>query len=68
MFYRVTQYQFPEGREGDIAAWADTKTELVRGIEGLIAVDVFNASPGVGRSVLDHAIGEIGDDVVVAGR
>ena len=48
MFYRVTQYQFPEGREGDIAAWADTKTEVVRGIEGLIGVDVFNAAPGQG--------------------
>ena len=46
MFYRVTQYEFPPGREGDIAAWVDTKTERIRNIEGLIAVDVFNAMPG----------------------
>ena len=48
MFYRVTSYEFPPGREGDIAAWVDTKTEKIRGIEGLIAVDVFNAAPGRG--------------------
>ncbi len=48
MFYRVTRYEFPEGRQGDIAAWADTKTEQVRAIDGLVSVDVFNASSGEG--------------------
>ena len=48
MFYRVTTYEFPPGREGDIAAWVDTKTEEIRGIEGLIAVDAFNSAPGHG--------------------
>ena len=48
MFYRVTEYHFPPEREGDIAAWADTKTETVRGIDGLIAVDAFTAAPGQG--------------------
>ena len=48
MFYRVTRYEFPPGHEGDIAAWVDTKTEQVRAIPGLIAVDVFNTAPGVG--------------------
>lgn len=48
MFLRVTRYEFPDGRQGDIAAWTDTKTEQVRAIDGLLAVDVFNASPGEG--------------------
>jgi len=46
MYYRVTRYEFEDGLQGDIAAWVETKTEQIRGIEGLIAVDVFNASPG----------------------
>ena len=54
MFYRVTRYEFPPGRAGDIAAWVDTKTEAVRGIDGLIAVDVFNAEPGVGVIVASY--------------
>lgn len=54
MFYRVTTYQYPDGRQGDIAAWVDTKTETVRAIEGLIAVDVFNAEPGLGVIVASY--------------
>ena len=48
MFYRVTTYEFEPGLEGDIAAWADTKTAEVRAIEGLIAADAYNTSPGRG--------------------
>lgn len=58
MFIRVTTYEFQPGREGDIAAWVDTKTDEVRAIAGLIAVDVFNAEPGRGvivASYEDHA-------------
>ena len=54
MFYRVTTYQFTPGSEGDIAAWVDTKTDEVRAIEGLIAVDVFNAAPGNGVIVASY--------------
>ncbi|MDX1447543.1 MAG: hypothetical protein R3246_00635 [Acidimicrobiia bacterium] len=54
MFYRVTTYEFPPERAGDIAAWVDTKTQEVRGIEGVIAVDVFNAAPGVGVIVASY--------------
>lgn len=75
MFYRVTRYEFEDGREGDIAAWADTKTEQVRGVDGLIAVDVFNASPGeaiivasyhdeqayeTGSATITEVLGELG--------
>lgn len=54
MFYRVTRYEFEESHQGDIAAWVDTKTEAVRSIEGLIAVDVFNAGPGEGVIVASY--------------
>lgn len=55
MFYRVTRYEFQDGRQGDIAAWTDTKTDQVRDIDGLIAVDVFNSSPGEGVIVAAYA-------------
>jgi hypothetical protein len=45
VFYRVTNYHYSEGLQGDIAAWADSKTDQVQAIEGLIAVDAFNATP-----------------------
>ncbi len=48
MFYRVTTYEFEPEREDEIASWTATKTEQVRSIDGLVAVDVFNAEPGLG--------------------
>lgn len=54
MFIRTTTYEFQPGREGDIAAWVDTKTEEVRAVPGLIAVDVFNADPGRGVIVASY--------------
>lgn len=54
MFYRVTTYRFAEGRDGDIAAWVDTKTDQVRAIDGLHAVDVFNSSPTEGVIVASY--------------
>jgi len=48
MFYRVTTYDYPENRQDEIVAWVQTKTAEVRAIDGLVAVDVFEALPGEG--------------------
>lgn len=54
MFYRVSTYEYPEDRQAEIETWAHTKTELVRRIDGLIAVDVFEAVPGEGVIVASY--------------
>lgn len=48
MFLRVTNYQYPAARAGDIEAWVHTKTDEVRAFEGVVSIDVFEASPGEG--------------------
>jgi len=46
MFYRITNYEHAPERQEEILDWVATKTELVRAVEGPIAVDVFQAMPG----------------------
>ena len=46
MFYRVTNYEYAPERQEEILSWTSTITEQVRAIEGLVAVDVFEAMPG----------------------
>ena len=48
MFYRVTRYEYPEEKYDEILAWAETKTEILRGIDGLQSVDTFVSGPGEG--------------------
>ena len=51
MFYRVTRYEFSPERYDDILAWADTKADEIRAIDGLQSVDTFVAGPGEGMIV-----------------
>ena len=46
MFYRVTRYEYPEERYDEILAWANTKTDQLRAINGLQSVDTFQSGPG----------------------
>ncbi len=46
MFYRVTRYEYPPERYDEILAWAGTKTDLLRGVDGLQSVDTFVSGPG----------------------
>ncbi len=46
MFYRVTRYEYPEERYDEILAWADTKKDQLRAINGLQSVDTFRSGPG----------------------
>ena len=68
MFYRVTNFQYAPDRQQDIESWVTTKTELVRAIDGLVAVDVFEAMPGESiivasyenQAAFDAAAGTVG--------
>ncbi len=51
MFYRVTRYEYPAERYDEILAWAETKTDILRGIEGLQSVDTFVPGPGEGITI-----------------
>ena len=51
MFYRVTRYEYPEERYDEILAWADSKADQIRAIDGLQSVDTFVAGPGEGMIV-----------------
>ena len=46
VFYRVTRYEYPEERYDEIMAWANTKTDQLRAINGLQSVDTFPTGPG----------------------
>jgi hypothetical protein len=46
MFYRVTRYEFPQERYDEILAWADTKADAIRAVDGLLSVDTFVSGPG----------------------
>ena len=48
MFYRVTRYEYPAERYDEVLAWATSRTDEIRAIDGLIAVDTFQAGPGEG--------------------
>jgi quinol monooxygenase YgiN len=54
MFYRITTYSHPEHRQDEIVAWVQGKTEEVRAIDGLVAVDVFQALPNEGVIVASY--------------
>ncbi len=54
MFFRVTNFEYPEDQRDEIEAWVHTKTEQVRAIGGLVAVDVFEAMPGEGVIVASY--------------
>lgn len=46
MFYRVTNFEYAPDRQPEIESWTNTITDEVRSINGLVAVDVFEAMPG----------------------
>ena len=51
MFYRVTRFEYAPERYDEILAWAGTKTDLLRGIDGLQFVETFVPGPGEGMVV-----------------
>lgn len=51
MFYRVTNYNFDDGRFNEILAWGETVRAKIEGIEGLLHVDVYRSAPGEGTIV-----------------
>ena len=63
MFYRVTRYEYPAERYDDILAWAETKTDILRGIDGLQSVDTFVPGPGEGMIVAAYDSEEAFDAV-----
>ena len=54
MFFRVIRYEYPPEKYDEILAWANTKTELLRGINGLRSVDTFVAGEGEGVVVAEY--------------
>ena len=51
MFYRVTKYDFEDGRFEEILAWGETVRATIEGIDGILFVDSFRSAPGEGMIV-----------------
>ena len=54
MFYRVTKYNFDEGRYDEMLAWAETIRAQVEGIDGMHHADMFRSAPGEGMIVAEY--------------
>ena len=51
MFYRITKYNFDDGRFDEMLVWGETVRAQIEGIDGMRHADIFRSAPGEGMIV-----------------